>query len=75
MAEKTGLQIFHAGTGLKDGSTVTSGGRVLAVIAVDRSLKTACERATEGSKFILFQNSYFRSDIGFRVLTRYLYVV
>ncbi|CAG2225295.1 GART [Mytilus edulis] len=70
VAEKTGLQIFHAGTSLKDGSTVTSGGRVLAVIAVDRSLKTACERATEGAKFIQFQNSYFRSDIGFRVLTR-----
>ena len=74
IAEKTGLQIFHAGTSIKDGNTVTNGGRVLAVIAVDRSFKMACEKATEGAKFIQFENSYFRKDIGFRVLMRLLLI-
>ena len=74
IAEKTGLQIFHAGTSIKDGNTVTNGGRVLAVIAVYRSFKMACEKATEGAKFIQFEKSYFRQDIGFRVLMRLLLI-
>ncbi|KAK7093982.1 trifunctional purine biosynthetic protein adenosine-3-like [Littorina saxatilis] len=67
-AEAQGLMVFHAGTAQKDGKIVTSGGRVLAVVAMDTDLPGASERAKKGASLIRFDGCFHRSDIGYRVL-------
>ena len=69
-AEAHGLLIFHAGTAEKDGKIVTSGGRVLAVVAVDTDLPTASERAQKGAAEVSFEGAFYRSDIGYHTLRR-----
>lgn len=60
-----GLQVFHAGTKEDShGKVVTSGGRVLSVVAVDPSLVTAIEKATAAAAKIRFDGCFYRSDIG-----------
>lgn len=66
-AEAHGLVVFHAGTALKDGKVVTSGGRVLSIVAIDTDLRAASERARYGAAQIHFEGSFYRSDIGYRV--------
>ena len=58
------IRVFHAGTTLRDGAVITSGGRVLGVTALGESLASASARAYEGVKFINFENAYYRTDIG-----------
>jgi len=62
--------IFHAGTALVDGQTVTSGGRVLGVTATADSLEEALARAYKAIKEIHFEGMYFRHDIGHRALKK-----
>jgi phosphoribosylamine--glycine ligase len=60
-----GVTVFHAGTAIgPDGSTVTSGGRVLGVTARARTLSEARERAYEAARRIHFDGKVNRSDIG-----------
>ncbi len=40
-----GVVVFHAGTKMKDGKLITSGGRVLTVAATNHHLSAACDRA------------------------------
>uniref|UniRef100_A0A3P8T740 Trifunctional purine biosynthetic protein adenosine-3 n=1 Tax=Amphiprion percula TaxID=161767 RepID=A0A3P8T740_AMPPE len=61
-----GLQVFHAGTALKEGSVVSSGGRVLTVTAVRSSLETALQAANRGVAAIGFPGAVYRRDIGHR---------
>ena len=58
------ITVFHAGTAISGGRTVTSGGRVLGVTAGGRSLKEASARAYEGVSRITFNNAQYRTDIG-----------
>lgn len=62
-AEKTGAKVFHAGTALKDGQVVTSGGRVLGVTALGATLKEAQERAYAAVEKISFEGAHYRRDI------------
>ena len=55
--------VFHAGTTLKDNQLVTSGGRVLATVAMDTSLKKPAERATLAASRVQFQGQFYRKDI------------
>ncbi|NXG18190.1 PUR2 protein, partial [Grallaria varia] len=76
-AEELGLQVFHGGTMLKDGMVVTSGGRVLSVIAVREDLLEALGEANRGVATIHFQGATYRRDIGHqgvRLLKQPLYV-
>ena len=57
--------IFHAGTAPKDGLTVTSGGRVIAVTALADDLETALAKSNANAEMINFEGKYFRRDIGF----------
>jgi phosphoribosylamine---glycine ligase len=59
-----GVTVFHAGTALKDGRTVTSGGRVLGVTALGADLTEARRRAYAACDLIRFQGGHFRRDIG-----------
>ncbi|PKC05348.1 phosphoribosylamine--glycine ligase [Rhizophagus irregularis] len=58
--------IFHAGTSIKEGKLVTSGGRVLAVTGVASTLRNAVDKAYECVKSISFDKMYFRKDIAHR---------
>ncbi|WP_395374089.1 phosphoribosylamine--glycine ligase [Marinicella sp. W31] len=57
-------KVFHAGTKVNDGKTVTAGGRVLCVCAVDESLQQAQQKAYAGLAKIQWGSAYFRQDIG-----------
>ncbi|MBT7261678.1 MAG: phosphoribosylamine--glycine ligase, partial [Desulfobacula sp.] len=62
--------VFHAGTSLKDGKTITSGGRVLGVTALGDTVKDAIERAYEACSKISFDKQFYRNDIGAKALKR-----
>ncbi|XP_051561302.1 trifunctional purine biosynthetic protein adenosine-3 isoform X1 [Myxocyprinus asiaticus] len=65
-----GIQVFHAGTALKEGGgVITNGGRVLTVTAVRPSLENALHCANEGVASISFPGAVYRSDIGHRAIT------
>ena len=58
------VTVFHAGTAEKDGSVVTSGGRVLAVTALGDSLEAARAASQSAAELITFEGKFFRKDIG-----------
>ena len=58
------LQVFHAGTTMKDGELVTNGGRVLAVTARGENLAEARRMAYEAVDKIHFEGKTYRTDIG-----------
>jgi len=62
--------VFHAGTSLKEGQTVTDGGRVLCVTALGDTVKLAQNRAYEIADGIRFEGMQFRRDIGYRAIRR-----
>ncbi|XP_064353059.1 trifunctional purine biosynthetic protein adenosine-3 isoform X3 [Camelus dromedarius] len=63
-AQALGLEVFHAGTALKDGKVVTNGGRVLTVTAIRENLVSALEEAKKGLAAIKFEGAIYRKDIG-----------
>jgi len=60
--------IYVAGAKIKDGKTVTAGGRVLGVTETAPTLKEAINKAYETVKTVSFENAYYRSDIGKKAL-------
>jgi len=62
------VTVFHAGTALKDGQVVTSGGRVLGVTAAAASIPAAIDRAYAGLAKISFDGMQYRKDIGQKAL-------
>jgi len=70
VAEESDRKVFHAGTVLKDGQVVTSGGRVLCVTALGQSVSEAQQRAYEVVKQIRWNGAQYRTDIGYRAVAR-----
>jgi len=62
--------VFHAGTKMQDGKVVTSGGRVLCVVALGDMVKLAQKRAYEVAEHIHFDGAQMRHDIGYRAINR-----
>lgn len=60
--------VFHAGTTLKDGKVVTSGGRVLCVTALGETVKFAQQKAYRLAEEIKFDGAQYRTDIGYRAV-------
>ncbi len=61
-------KVFHAGTALKEGKVVTSGGRVLGVTALGSDLKAAQSAAYAAVERIHFDGAHYRRDIGRQAL-------
>ena len=60
--------VFHAGTTLKDGALLTSGGRVLCVTALADSVRQAQSRVYQVTDGIHFDGMQYRTDIGYRAI-------
>jgi phosphoribosylamine--glycine ligase len=69
-AEATGAKVFHAGTALRDGALVASGGRVLNVTALGESVREAQARAYAAVDAIAAPELFCRRDIGWREIAR-----
>jgi len=63
-------KVFHAGTALKNGSVVTSGGRVLCVTALGATVGAAQKRAYDVVHTISWAGALYRTDIGYRAIAR-----
>ena len=58
------VEVFHAGTVLKEDQILTSGGRVLAVTALGDTIQEALDKAYQELDKISFDQMYYRKDIG-----------
>ncbi len=58
------IMVYHAGTELKDGKILTSGGRVLGVCAKGETLDAAIKKAYAAIEKVSFKDMHYRRDIG-----------
>ncbi len=63
-------KLFHAGTAMKDGAFVASGGRVLNAVAMAATVTAAQKKAYEMIDHIDFPWGFCRRDIGWREVER-----
>lgn len=63
-----GVTVYHAGTAVKDGKLVTSGGRVLGVTALGKDLQEALNKSYKAVENITFDGAFYRHDIGQKAL-------
>ena len=68
--ESVTSKVFHAGTAEKNGDVVTSGGRVLCVVALGDTTGEAQAAAYELVHQISWPDAYYRTDIGYRAVER-----
>lgn len=64
------VTIYHAGTILKEGTLLANGGRVLNITAKDSQLQNAFNLAYKTIKQIDWPESFYRKDIGSRLLKK-----
>ena len=62
-AEAQGALVFHAGTAVREGQLVTSGGRILNVTGLGDTLEEARARAYEACERVSFEGARYRRDI------------
>ncbi|HEX3704869.1 MAG TPA: phosphoribosylamine--glycine ligase, partial [Vicinamibacterales bacterium] len=67
-ARVAGVTVYHAGTAMKDGRLITSGGRVLTVAARGADFSEAIARAYAAVLKISFDGMQYRRDIGRKAL-------
>lgn len=67
-ARVPGAVVFHAGTRRRDGTLVTSGGRVLTVVGQGSTYAAAIDTAYRAASRIRFDGMQYRRDIGEKAL-------
>lgn len=68
VAKMPDVQVFHAGTAMKEGKYVTAGGRVLSVTALGETIVQAIESAYDACSRIYWDGVHYRKDIGQKAL-------
>ncbi|WKN43879.1 phosphoribosylamine--glycine ligase [Tunicatimonas pelagia] len=68
LSDKAESLVFHAGTEAKEGKTITSGGRVLAVTSLHSQLTSALEQTYAQVDQLFWKDIYYRKDIGQDIL-------
>ncbi len=63
-------KIFHAGSTLKDGKVINTGGRVLCATALGDSVAEAQANAYKLAEKISWDGCFYRKDIGYRAIER-----
>ncbi len=63
-----GVTLFHAGTDLRDGKLVSTGGRVLTLVGTAPTLPAARDAAYEAVDVLDWKDGFCRRDIGWRAL-------
>jgi phosphoribosylamine--glycine ligase len=61
------IYVYHAGTVVKEGKIVTSGGRVLGVTALGKTVEDAAAKAYAAVAGIKFDGAHYRTDIGVKL--------
>jgi phosphoribosylamine---glycine ligase len=69
-AKVEGIEIFHAGTAMKDGRIVANGGRVLNICALGKTVTEAQARAYQAVDRIKWPEGFCRRDIGWQAVKR-----
>lgn len=69
-ADTEDAKVFHAGTALKDGALVATGGRVLNVTATGKNVDEAQKRAYQLVDQVRWDNGFCRRDIGWQAIAR-----
>ena len=64
------VQVFHAGTAIRDGKIATNGGRVLGVTALGKDLQEAQKAAYGAIEKLSFAGAHYRRDIGAKAIYR-----
>ena len=67
-AAAEGATVFHAGTAEKDGNIINTGGRVLGVTALGRSIPEAIDNVYRAVEKISWDGVQYRKDIGRKAL-------
>ena len=67
-ADSDECTVFHAGTELRDGRVIVTGGRVLCVTALGETVRFAQHRAYQAVDEVQLAGAQFRRDIGWRAL-------
>ncbi len=63
-------KVFQAGTSLKDGQVINSGGRVLCATALGATVAEAQANAYKLAEKISWNGCFYRKDIGYRAIAR-----
>jgi phosphoribosylamine---glycine ligase len=67
---QNGVKVFHAGTMARGHEILANGGRVLNVTAIGKTTAQAQQRAYDAVDEIDWPEGFYRSDIGWREITR-----
>jgi phosphoribosylamine---glycine ligase len=62
------IHVFHAGTKFENGGIVTSGGRVLSVVACGNNIKEAQKKVYDAVNKISFEGAHYRKDIASKAI-------
>lgn len=68
ISEVENVKVFHAGTSIKDGVLVNTGGRVLVLTAFGKNINEAIAHSNKAAETIQWQKRYYRRDIGLDLL-------
>ncbi len=70
LEDQDNINVFQAGTKLKDGELVTAGGRVLGVTALGDDYRQTIDKAYQGVNKLDFEDAHYRTDIGKKAIRR-----
>jgi phosphoribosylamine---glycine ligase len=62
--------VFHAGTEVRDGRLLSTGGRVLSITGLGADVAEAAARSHDAAAAIELKDGFFRRDIGWREIER-----